>query len=595
MFAAFSTRSVLNGENLFQQCPSLLEEPKTLHEILNYERSDLQDVGAIVWVVPFTAPPAPTSSDVRSPMAAFIIRSRTTEGEWIGTKVWDQYKKDSSAGTGAAFNRKRCPMIQPSAVVRNDWAVDLPDSIRIPRNDSTYLFVSNGSNILSIIAEDNTSEVASDIRSVVTSIKGLSYFSRDFDQTKLRKSLGTVGVTGGLTAPVYILKSQSQVDRDASLGLKTKDPDEKALDAQFANVSFLARIFGYNYFHLKRLLGENMDFKSIFLAATIKNLFAPFREYAGLLALNSHCLIHLLNGNFVSTMLPHGANSAIDGNYDGVGLQCFKACVAAHPRDPQAGQKKFTVVEFKTLEELRDAVAKFFGVYSILLTGSLRPTTNTLLQDLSRRFLDQIYCMDANQASRSSTVAKMYEFVVLRLAAWVSLTKVHYDCASERLEAPEYFEASQAALELLDSDILGGNNVKTSALGQFNNMYSPPAEKEKPVQEKKPNPNPNNNAANKKPKVDNPAGGGAKPKDPKNLPVSEQLCLNRFASLVGAGADCDKKPGMKGYPCTRKHVTAPVGSAKWPSAILDAAVIAANRVNILPLTPDVLAAIVLLR
>ena len=67
---------------------------------------------------------------------------------------------------------------------------------------------------------------------------------------------------------------------------------------------------------------------------------------------------------------------------------------------------------------------------------------------------------------------------------------------------------------------------------------------------------------------------------PSGIKISDQLCLNKFAGDIGVGPTCNKKPGSKGYPCTRSHNFSPLApGAKWPASILDAAMDGANRVG----------------
>ena len=106
----------------------------------------------------------------------------------------------------------------------------------------------------------------------------------------------------------------------------------------------------------------------------------------------------------------------------------------------------------------------------------------------------------------------------------------------------------------------------------------------------------------KRQKGNNPQAPNATPKDPANVkavvvgvPKDKQLCVNHFASLIGAGPDCDKKPGDKGYPCTRIHVTVPTGGSKWDKGVLDDGVDAAVRTGNAGLLAKVKAAVALLR
>ena len=192
----------------------------------------------------------------------------------------------------------------------------------------------------------------------------------------------------------------------------------------------------------------------------------------------------------------------------------------------------------------------------------------------------------------------MVHFVNVRLLAFFNLTKHHSALESQRLSPQDYFEAACDSLRL-DDNILRENLKKVPPPAQYSNVFIPP---EALAPQKNPNPNPSDQKPSKKKRG---SGSGGPPQLPVVKPaggspgaalaIDKQLCLNRFAHLIGVGTDCDKKPGQKGYPCKRLHVTAPLGGAKWPTSTLDDAVDACNRINNPILSGKVMSAIALLR
>lgn len=604
IFAALSPTALFNGVTLLlEQYNDLSADPTQKHELLEAIKTSKLEPGYILTICDIVGKPEVlTFPAVQSPGALYIGRTLTSEPKGIiCTLLEDSWKTAALADGG--HPERRLSWIQPAGQRRADWRVDLPEKIWISRTESNTCLVFNVTAIEQIRSLERKEQWMVDVRAKVASFDPpLTFNAKGYDRMRKGGVVGS-GAPGGLTAhgtdDQYIVKSSAQQAREEAEG-----GDREGTTANMVGVAFLARLFHYDYSRIRNnLLGPILNFKSPQLAGRVVNLVSH-TSVAGILALTKKILPHLLSGSWTNSLTPADGESAVNGDFVALALQLFMFPEEPLKGDPKATQKKYVVRAIKDEDELKDVVERVQITYCAL-------TGDNMLEQLFAPFLKQIYEKNNKlHPAKTTTLARLFALVSVRLGKWFAYAQIYYENTEDRPSPQEFFTASTEFLSLTADDIIADKNARYPVdATQFSNVFIPPVEKEKQPgggaapgaggkkqpfqQEKGTKPNPP-----KKPKVDGvapvvaakPAGG--------NVPLAQQLCFNKFVGEAGLGPTCDKKPGMKGYPCLRNHnFSKPNGGAKWPVSILDAAEEAANKVrpNNIPLGDAVLAEIARLR
>ena len=155
------------------------------------------------------------------------------------------------------------------------------------------------------------------------------------------------------------------------------------------------------------------------------------------------------------------------------------------------------------------------------------------------------------------------------------LGKAFNDKKNFKFSSNDWIVLGRSYLKYVDAEVIAlAKGSDQPVLAQFSNAA---VEKKAIVQNGSPKPvkdlnpvviaNKDKRKKDEVAEVESPAG---KDKRQKGIPLSEQLiCIKHFEKVVGLKTDaCSNKEGPNGK-CPRIHVSGPIGSAKWDSAILD--------------------------
>jgi hypothetical protein len=587
LFNALGTGQIPRGERLLY--PSMVDlwldaQPNSSLEVI---RGDELASGIIVAICELSGLNSPLKwAVVPAPGALYIAKDKVSlpVPGFICGKIYDGFRAHADdSGNEFLFGK-----IQPDNILPENWNEDVPELIFLPASKDLTVIALRMDTVRRIIDPTNVDPFAVHLRTQVALLVGQPYNAKGFDQTRLGLGSSPLPLLpGGGQAPfTYVEMSAAQKSKIESEGADATEISAAELIRRQTR-AFMELLYDFDFEKLKDVLGGVLDFKSPCLPGRLGDLFATSSNVKDTIAACSPLLMSAgLLGEYLQTLRPLDNNSAVNGRFQGLSVQGWMVPKKPHPKDPHGASKSFIVEEIQTFEELRDTVARIPMWVNCLAYGQSHPTGNPMYIAAFRELLEDIWTSDDSHISKETTVLRMLALCNEVIGKWFAYMKTLYLNKGDRPTRQMVYEHSLSLLRIPEDKVLADAKRNKPVPNQFSNQYREPvvlAQKgpaftpkgnvqQPPVAQKKSAPPAQAQPPAKKQK---PAVGAAVATPVLGVQLKDQLCLNHFAGLIGAGPPCSKQG------CPRNHNFAPPpGGSKWPSSVLNDAEDAANRIGI---------------